>query len=43
MVNAIVGKKMVNGKEKERNIIVVINAPGLINFPWKDNIDGIIF
>ena len=41
MVNAIVGKKTVNGKE--RKIIVVINAPGLINVPWKDNIDGIIF
>ena len=41
LVNAIVGKKTVNGKE--RKIIVVINAPGLINVPWKDNIDGIIF
>jgi hypothetical protein len=41
LVNAIVGKKTVNGKE--RKIIVVINAPVLINVLWKDNIDGIIF
>ena len=41
MINAIVGKKTVNGKE--RKIIVVINAPVLINVLWKDNIDGIIF
>jgi beta-glucosidase len=38
LVNAIVAKK-----QSGQKILVVINAPGPINVPWKDNVDGIIF
>ena len=41
LVTKIVGKKTVSGKE--RKIIVVINAPGPINVPWKDDVDAIVF
>ena len=38
LVDAIAGKK----KEGQK-ILVVINAPGPINVPWKDNVDAILF
>jgi beta-glucosidase len=38
LVNAIVAKK----KEGQK-ILVVINAPGPINVPWKDKVDAIVF
>jgi beta-glucosidase len=37
-VNAIVAKK-----KDGQKILVVINAPGPINLPWKDKVDAIIF
>ena len=38
LVNAIVAKK-----QSGQKILVVINAPGPINVPWKDSVDAIIF
>jgi beta-glucosidase-like glycosyl hydrolase len=38
LVNAIVAKK-----KSGQKILVVINAPGPINVPWKDSVDAIVF
>ena len=38
LVTKIVGKK-----KSGQKILVVINGPGPINVPWKDDVDAIVF
>ena len=41
LVNAVVAKK--NAVAFSAKVVVVINAPGPINLPWRNNVDGILF
>ncbi len=34
---------IIGAKTADQKVIVIINAPAVVNLPWKDDVDGILY